>query len=201
MRVYRETVAVLCTGIVLADASLARGQDATSADLPEQFETREAMPMPTPKKKKADTTIKIAARASKQKPTSVTKQTTHFPEEAVIPTTSLQKKTRAKKRTARGAQPAVASSSTLTPLSLPAAQGMAVSAPLPEYPYQAKRANITGSGVCVMTVDTASGKVTDAMMAQSTGDTMLDKVTTNTFRRWRFKPGTVSQLRVPVDYE
>ena len=78
---------------------------------------------------------------------------------------------------------------------------MAVSAPLPEYPYQAKRANITGSGVCVITVDAVSGKVTDAMMTQSTGDGMLDKVTTNTFRKWRFKPGAVSQVRVPIDYE
>jgi len=40
-----------------------------------------------------------------------------------------------------------------------AAQAMAVSAPLSEYPYQAKRANITGSGVCVMTIDAGSGKV------------------------------------------
>jgi TonB family protein len=78
---------------------------------------------------------------------------------------------------------------------------MAVSAPLPEFPYQAKRANITGSSVCVITVDTASGKVTDAMMAQSTGDGILDEATINTFRRWRFKPGTLSQIRVPVDYE
>jgi hypothetical protein len=38
-------------------------------------------------------------------------------------------------------------------------------------------------------------------MAQSTGDAMLDKVSTNMFRRWRFKPGTMSQVRVPVDYE
>jgi TonB family protein len=52
-----------------------------------------------------------------------------------------------------------------------------------------------------VTIDTASEKVTDAMTAQSTGDAILDKVTTNTFRRWRFKPGTVSQFRVPIDYE
>jgi TonB family protein len=78
---------------------------------------------------------------------------------------------------------------------------MAVSAPLPEYPYQAKHANITGSGVCAMIVDIASGKVTNAMMAQSTGNAILDKVTTETFRRWRFKPGSVSQVRVPVTYE
>ena len=38
-----------------------------------------------------------------------------------------------------------------------------------------------------MIVDTASGKVTNAMMAQSTGNATLDKVTTETFRRWRFK--------------
>ncbi len=79
-----------------------------------------------------------------------------------------------------------------------AAKAMAVSAPLPEYPYQAKRAHITGSGVCVMIVDTASGNVTSAMMAESTGDDILDKVT---FQRWRFKPGTVSQVRVPISYE
>jgi len=88
-----------------------------------------------------------------------------------------------------------------TQLSLSAAQAMAVSAPLPEYPYQAKHANITGSGVCVMLVDTVSGKVTNATMMQSTGNRVLDKVTTDTFRRWRFKPGSVSQVGVPVTYE
>jgi TonB family protein len=52
-----------------------------------------------------------------------------------------------------------------------------------------------------MIVDTASGNVTGAMMAQSTGNAILDKVTTNTFQRWRFKPGTVSQVRVPITYQ
>jgi TonB family protein len=78
---------------------------------------------------------------------------------------------------------------------------MALSAPLPEYPYEAKRSDVTGTGVCVMTVHTESGKVTDAIMAQSTGNAVLDKVTTETFKRWRFKPGTVSQVRVPITYE
>jgi TonB family protein len=49
-----------------------------------------------------------------------------------------------------------------------------------------------------MTVNTASGKVTDATMEQSTGDAILDKSTTNAFRQWRFKPGTVPKLRVPI---
>ncbi len=201
MRVHRGTFAVLSTSIALANAPLARAQEATSANLPEQFETRERMPTPRPKKKKTPPRMKTAAGASSQKPAPANEQTTLPPEEPVTPAMPLQKKTRAKKRTAPAVQPEPASSSTPTSLSFPAAQAMAVSAPLPEYPYQAKRANITGSGVCVMTIDTANGKVTDAIMTQSTGDAMLDKVTTNTFRRWRFKTGTVSQIRVPIDYE
>jgi TonB family protein len=120
------------------------------------------------------------------------------------PATSIappEKKARVKRRTTSAVQTEPASFSAPTPLSLSAAQAMAVSAPLPEYPYQARHANITGSGICVMLVDTASGKVTNAMMAQSTGNAILDKVTTETFRRWRFKPGTVSQVRVPITYE
>ena len=104
-------------------------------------------------------------------------------------------------RVSSAVQPEAASFPIVTQLSLSAAQALAVSAPLPEYPYQAKHANITGSGVCAMIIDTASGKVTNAMMAQSTGNAILDKVTTETFRRWRFKPGSVSQVRVPITYE
>jgi TonB family protein len=51
-----------------------------------------------------------------------------------------------------------------------------------------------------MSVDTTSGRVTSAMMAQSTGSAVLDKITTGTFERWRFKPGTVSEVDVPITY-
>ncbi|PYI95026.1 MAG: hypothetical protein DME98_18015 [Verrucomicrobia bacterium] len=83
----------------------------------------------------------------------------------------------------------------------PTEKKTALSTPIPDYPYQARRAHITWSGVCVMTVDTASGSVTSAVMDQSTGNGILDKVTTDTFRKWRFKPGTVSQIRVPISYQ
>jgi TonB family protein len=78
---------------------------------------------------------------------------------------------------------------------------MAISAPLPEYPYQAKRRNLTGSGVCLVAVDPTTGTVTNATMFQSTGSPLLDKLTIQTFKSWRFKPGTVSQVRVPISYE
>jgi TonB family protein len=51
-----------------------------------------------------------------------------------------------------------------------------------------------------MTVDAAIGKVTDATMEQSTGNAILDKAAINAFRQWRFKPGTVSKVRVPITY-
>jgi outer membrane biosynthesis protein TonB len=37
-------------------------------------------------------------------------------------------------------------------------------------------------------------------MTESTGNALLDKITTDTFGRWRFKPGTVSQVQVPITY-
>ena len=86
------------------------------------------------------------------------------------------------------------------PMSMSSAKAVAVSAPRPEYPYEARRTKTTGSGVCVMTVDTGSGAVTSAEMAQSTGSPILDNAATSAFRRWRFKPGTVSKVRTPITF-
>jgi TonB family protein len=86
-------------------------------------------------------------------------------------------------------------------MSLSVAQSMAITAPLPGYPYEAKRRNLMGNGICIVTVDPATGRVTDATMSQSTGSPFLDKFTIQTFKNWRFKPGTVSQFRVPISYE
>src|SRR5437899_7998774 len=158
MRVYRRALAVLCTGVVLSNAPLARAQDATSANLPEHVETGEALPTPSQKKKKkAAPSRAIAARRSTQKPAAVTEQMPT--EEPPTPALPVEKKTRVKKRASPAVQPEAASSLAVTSLSLPAAQAMALSAPLPEYPYQAKRANITGSGVCVITVRSEERRV------------------------------------------
>lgn len=73
-------------------------------------------------------------------------------------------------------------------------------APKPEYPYEARRSHITGSGVCVMTIDPGSGSVTSADMARSTGSPILDNAATSACRRWRFKPGTVSKFTTPISF-
>jgi protein TonB len=85
-------------------------------------------------------------------------------------------------------------------MSAAGAKAVAVSAPRPEYPYEARSRHITGSGVCVVTVDTASGSVSDASMAQSTGNPILDNSAVSAFRRWRFKPGMVSKVKIPITY-
>jgi len=80
------------------------------------------------------------------------------------------------------------------------APGNVVSAPLPEYPYEARRQKITGNGVVVITVDPVSGRVTDVTMEVSTGSLILDNAAISGFRRWRFKPGSASKVRTPITF-
>ena len=238
MRVRREVLVVLCVGVALRGAHMARAQEATSASLPDQFQTGEMASTSKPKKKKAEPSSQTlapakqstapvpkqsapaeelptqivteektteprtqsASRALNQKPTGVTEE--QPPAEASYMTVApVEKKPRTKKRPRPAIQPEPANILAPVPVSLSVAQSMAIRAPLPAYPYEAKRRDVSGSGVCIITVDPGTGKVTDATMERSTGDRVLDKVTTETFKSWRFKPGTVSQVRLPISYE
>lgn len=80
------------------------------------------------------------------------------------------------------------------------AKALAVVAPKPPYPYEARAHHIMGSGVCVVQVDSATGDVTSAEMTQSIGSPILDDAATSTFRRWRFRPGTVSRVTIPITF-
>ena len=241
MRVGRCVRAVMCFVIVLAGAHLARAQEATSANLPDQFQTGEMIQIQKPKNKKnaesdsrtiATTTKQGTAPVPEQMPAAEEVPTMIAPAEEKKaepkrssasmppnqkPTTSIEKafsaeestavavpserKPRPRKRQRPALQPEPVSISAPVPMSLSVAQSMAITAPLPEYTYEMRRRNLTGSGICVVTVDTATGTVTNANMFQSTGNPLLDKHTIQTFKGWRFKPGTVSQVRVPVSYE
>jgi len=85
-------------------------------------------------------------------------------------------------------------------MSMSRAKALAIASPRPPYPYEARAKRITGSGVIVATVDAASGSVTDASVAQSTGSSILDDAAVSTFRRWRFRPGSVSKVRIPITF-
>jgi TonB family protein len=78
-------------------------------------------------------------------------------------------------------------------------EALAIFAPKPDYPIEARRRHITGSGVCMVTID-PNGNVIDATMARSIGNPILDNAAVSAFRRWRFKPGTNSKIKIPIDF-
>jgi TonB family protein len=234
------TVVIVCIGICLAGAHLTQSQEATSASLPDQFQTGEMIQIQKPKKKKAESNSHTLTAAPPQdaapvpeqmpaaeesppnmvateerkvehnenpasmppghKPATPSEQAASAEEPEVVAVPS-QKKHRPRKRRAPVVQPEAASISAPVPMSLSVAQSMAITAPMPDYTYEMKRRNLSGTGVCLVTVDPATGTVTNATMFQSTGNPLLDKITIQTFKSWRFKPGTVSQVRVPISYE
>jgi protein TonB len=86
-------------------------------------------------------------------------------------------------------------------MSISSAKVSAIYSPRPQYPYEARSRRITGSGVCVLTVNTTSGSVTGATMAQSIGNPILDNAATSAFRQWRFKPGAVApRVKIPITF-
>src|SRR6058998_212412 len=86
------------------------------------------------------------------------------------------------------------------PMSMSRAKALAVYAPRPQYPYEARSRHVTCSGVIVAQVDAASGNVTSASVSQSTGSPILDNAATSAFRQWRFRPGTVSKVNIPITF-
>jgi TonB family protein len=80
------------------------------------------------------------------------------------------------------------------------ARALAIYAPRPPYPELARANGLTGSGVVRVSVDPSSGVVAAVRMELSTGHIFLDDVALATFRKWRFRPGTVSQVRIPITF-
>jgi TonB family protein len=79
-------------------------------------------------------------------------------------------------------------------------KALAIYAPRPQYPYEARVRRQTGTGEVVLVVDPSTGVVKNAEMATSTGNEILDNAALNAFRLWRFKPGTVANVRIPIGF-
>jgi TonB family protein len=76
----------------------------------------------------------------------------------------------------------------------------AIYAPKPQYPLEAKAEHIAGAGVAILAVNPNTGWVKEAGMEVSTGSPILDEAALAAFRRWRFEPGSVSKVRVPIRF-
>jgi TonB family protein len=72
--------------------------------------------------------------------------------------------------------------------------------PKPAYQAEWAKRGLTGKGVVLVTIDKDTGKVTGAQMLQSTGSKLLDGSALEAYSKWRFAPGTVSQVKIPVEF-
>jgi len=76
----------------------------------------------------------------------------------------------------------------------------AVNAPRPDYQYEARSRRLAGSGSAIISVDPMTGFASNVKMEQSIGNPILDSFTVSAFRRWRFKPGLPSRVRIPITF-
>jgi protein TonB len=70
----------------------------------------------------------------------------------------------------------------------------------PDYPYEARRAGLEGSGRFRLQLDLTTGKVTKATVLKSTGVVMLDNKALWALRRWQMKPGRWREIEVPMTF-
>jgi TonB family protein len=79
-------------------------------------------------------------------------------------------------------------------------RALATYTPLPQYPSAARAKHLQGAGMVRLDVDERTGYVTSTRMLQSTGHQILDDEALRAFRAWRFKPESVSVVRIPVRF-
>ena len=67
------------------------------------------------------------------------------------------------------------------------------------YPYEARKAGITGSGVVAVEID-KKGNVTKAYMLKSTGSRILDDAAISAFRQAKFAGNFRSPTKIPIQF-
>ena len=140
----------------------------------------------------------VAASNAGQQPTTSSGPTVEITQEPVEEATPSPPPQPKRRKTAPSKAPEVAGS--VGTISYSSAKAFATFTPSPQYPSKPRSAGVTRNGVCILSVDPASGLVTEASMEQSTGDSTLDKSAVKAFQKWRFKPWTVAKVRIPIEF-
>jgi len=65
---------------------------------------------------------------------------------------------------------------------------------------EAIRLRLAGSGVFLLKVDIKTGKVTSIKVVKSTGHEVLDHSAIQALQKWRYAPGAVREVRVPIRF-
>ena len=71
------------------------------------------------------------------------------------------------------------------------ATNVVIDAPKPEYPPEALLPHERGSGVFLLRANIPSGRVTQVIVARTTGYKSLDAAAAKALSKWRFKPGAL----------
>jgi TonB family protein len=77
-------------------------------------------------------------------------------------------------------------------------RAVAVYAPYPMFSYEVRRAQ-PGDGVFELHVRN-DGTVSEVMVLKSTGHKVADVEAAATYVKWRFKPGSVRSVRIPLTF-
>jgi TonB family protein len=76
----------------------------------------------------------------------------------------------------------------------------AIYKPQPVYRPEWAKQGLSGKGVVLVTIDPKTGTVAGVRMLQSTGNSLLDGAALDAYSKWRFKPGSVSQVKMPIEF-
>jgi len=76
----------------------------------------------------------------------------------------------------------------------------AVYSPPPIYRFEWVQRGVTGRAIVLVTIDPKTGIVTGTRMLQSTGNELLDHAALKAYSKWRFKPGSVPQVKMPIEF-
>ena len=71
----------------------------------------------------------------------------------------------------------------------------------PEYPIGFVTHGAKGKGRFRLTINAKSGLVDEVKIIHSTGYSDLNKLAVKALLQWEFKPGTASQVEVPVEFD
>jgi TonB family protein len=82
----------------------------------------------------------------------------------------------------------------------PSGKARNLSGPSPQYPAEAARKQLTGSGVYLLHFDQATGNVTDVTVVQSTGSPLLDQASITAFRQWHEDPNCAKEVTMTMSF-
>lgn len=87
----------------------------------------------------------------------------------------------------------------VSPADAPLKEAPALYAKRPDYPVEARRRHLTGSGLFALRIR-PDGSVERVEVLKSIGHTILDQAAIAAFRQWRFRRHSISLVRVPIRY-